>query len=419
MPEMSKAFCPQFLFKIPSHHPQGVEGDSLVYQDYARAICEMLANTTAENTGMTIGIFGDWGMGKSSVLSMVWALLDPIENPSGKRFFWLKKRAGIPLKWFRWGWKRKLSRAWHLCRIFHHERKFKPLVVFFDAWKYPRQGELWLAFLRRIFGVVEKSFELRELARLNFVLWRKRLQTSPVFWSALFKILLKSFSVGIVIYIVVWILQFFFLDDYGKGLNPLAFSLVGGGIPLVSAVLKSAWKAIDAILGNRINISIPSFTQQGYDRGQTIEIDDFSTDLNAALETIAQKRPLVILIDDLDRCTPDQIVSVLEAIKHFEPLTTESSPTLEEKKNQTRMYKSASIMFVLAADRRAIERAVRAHFKDYMEEMIDSERDVFAREYIEKIVQVPFELPPLTSRHLEEFLDIRAGFAQLQLDNNR
>jgi hypothetical protein len=138
--------------------------------------------------------------------------------------------------------------------------------------------------------------------------------------------------------------------------------------------------------------------------------ETFHQDLSDLIKAI--RRPVVVLIDDLDRCPVDQIVPVLEAVKYFD-----ISPPPQKKTKPGNGF--ASIAFVLAADRRAIDRAVRAHFKDYMEEMTEPERDVFAREYIEKIIQVPFELPPIASMKLGEFLDIRTGFSQLQLDNNR
>jgi hypothetical protein len=62
------------------------------------------------------------------------------------------------------------------------------------------------------------------------------------------------------------------------------------------------------------------------------------------------------------------------------------------------------ISFVIAADRRAIERAVAGYYKDFLGQMQAHEEHRFAQEYVEKIVQISFDLPPLTRQKLESLL---------------
>ena len=81
---------------------------------------------------------------------------------------------------------------------------------------------------------------------------------------------------------------------------------------------------------------------------------------------------LVVLIDDLDRCLPDTAIETLEAIRLF--VFTERTA------------------FVVAADEAMIEYAVRKHFPDLPE--TTGPRD-YARNYLEKLIQVPFRIPAL------------------------
>lgn len=101
------------------------------------------------------------------------------------------------------------------------------------------------------------------------------------------------------------------------------------------------------------------------------EVEEFRKAFDTLLDE-AKIDQLVVLIDDLDRCLPDVAIETLEAIRLFvfTPRTA----------------------FVVAADEAMIEYAVRKHFPDLPEST--GPRD-YARNYLEKLIQVPFRIPPL------------------------
>jgi predicted KAP-like P-loop ATPase len=81
---------------------------------------------------------------------------------------------------------------------------------------------------------------------------------------------------------------------------------------------------------------------------------------------------LVVIVDDLDRCLPKTAIATLEAIRLF--LFVERTA------------------FVIGADELMIEYAVREHFPD----LPPSSGPVsYARNYLEKLIQVPFRIPAL------------------------
>jgi len=88
---------------------------------------------------------------------------------------------------------------------------------------------------------------------------------------------------------------------------------------------------------------------------------------------------LVIFIDDLDRCLPPKMVQVLEAVKLF-------------------MDKRGCV-FLLGADTEIVRRAVE---KQYEQAGVTGQG---AGDYLEKIVQLRFELPPATHDTMQELLD--------------
>ncbi len=81
---------------------------------------------------------------------------------------------------------------------------------------------------------------------------------------------------------------------------------------------------------------------------------------------------LVVIVDDLDRCLPKTAIATLEAIRLF--LFVERTA------------------FVIGADELMIEYAVREHFPDLPP---SSGPISYARNYLEKLIQVPFRIPAL------------------------
>ncbi len=110
----------------------------------------------------------------------------------------------------------------------------------------------------------------------------------------------------------------------------------------------------------------------------TAFFDYFDEALDMLLKTWCDKGTLVIFIDDLDRCLPAKTVQTLEAIKLF-------------------LDKSGCV-FVLGADTRIVRAAVETHYKNAG---IVGEG---AKDYLEKIIQLRFDLPPIFEKAMENFL---------------
>ncbi len=107
--------------------------------------------------------------------------------------------------------------------------------------------------------------------------------------------------------------------------------------------------------------------------GQSIPkvIHDFRIEFEKLLKE-AKIKQLIVLIDDLDRCLPATAIDTLEAIRLFlfVPYTA----------------------FVIGADEQMIEYAVRQHFPDLP---LTTGPLPYVRNYLEKLVQVPFRIPSL------------------------
>jgi predicted KAP-like P-loop ATPase len=91
-----------------------------------------------------------------------------------------------------------------------------------------------------------------------------------------------------------------------------------------------------------------------------------------ALLDAAQIKRLVVMVDDLDRCLPSTAIATLEAIRLF--LFVERTA------------------FIIGADEAMIEYAVKDHFPDLPP---SSGPVTYSRNYLEKLIQVPFRIPAL------------------------
>lgn len=101
------------------------------------------------------------------------------------------------------------------------------------------------------------------------------------------------------------------------------------------------------------------------------EINAFRKAFDNLLEKAGVEQ-LVVLIDDLDRCLPDTAIETLEAVRLF-------------------VFTSRTA-FVVAADEAMIEYSVRKHFPDLPD---TTGPQSYARNYLEKLIQVPFRIPAL------------------------
>ncbi len=112
---------------------------------------------------------------------------------------------------------------------------------------------------------------------------------------------------------------------------------------------------------------------------------DKSTLLANADLTATTRINFVIFIDDLDRCLPEKAVQTLELIKTI--------------------LNAESFAFVLALDDEVIERGIGHRYKDYELQNKKPSMPITGFEYLEKIVHLPFKLPALTRTQARAFVE--------------
>lgn len=105
-------------------------------------------------------------------------------------------------------------------------------------------------------------------------------------------------------------------------------------------------------------------------------INHFEQDFSEVVGTYVKGGRLVVFIDDLDRCLPENGITVLESLKLF--------------------VGDARCVFVLGMDDHVVEEGIRFRYQDKLK--------LSGRDYLDKMIQVPFYLPPVPFIRLRETL---------------
>ncbi|WP_236979701.1 KAP family P-loop NTPase fold protein [Membranihabitans maritimus] len=92
-------------------------------------------------------------------------------------------------------------------------------------------------------------------------------------------------------------------------------------------------------------------------------------------------KKVVVFIDDLDRCSHDTVIGTLEAIKLF--------------------LFAKNTAFIIGADERLIKYAVRRRFPE-----IPGDNMEVGRDYLEKLIQYPIRIPPLSDLELTIYVNL-------------
>lgn len=301
-------------------------------------------------SGITIGIYGEWGSGKTSFLRM-------IEN-----------------------------------KLKHHQIH----TIWFDAWKYDREENLWAALLQNILNQVGNHGPWYRRILLQLRLWRDEFKLRNGLWEVFRKLL------GLAVRLVLVTAGIYLFSLNNDTLTTLLDPWQSAGLPIpaISFLIKSLsllisvtaldpFKLFELIFQGKLNIDYAQFRKRVSYREHIAFVDDFKLEFQQIIYRLDQHKPLVVIIDDLDRCLPERSIQVLEAIKAFLDIE--------------------GCVFLLALDKEMIQRSVAAKFRELMiaedgQEELFKTRTLFYEEYMDKIIQLAISLPRLPANQIEHFV---------------
>lgn len=273
---------------------------------------------------VTIGVFGDWGSGKSSILKIV-----------------EQELTGDDEDGFKDG----------------------TLVLYFNGWVFEGYDDAKAALLESIIEKFDKHKTIGNKVKDKTVKLFKSVK-----WMRLLGLSFK------------------------KVIVPGAAAYLTGGASLLPFLVNEfsqlqPKELADKLTGEGAEDFLKDIIKKNENEEVTI-VREFRDDFKEMIDKSEIKK-LVVIIDDLDRCTPDRLIENLEAIKLF--LNVEKTA------------------FVIGADPRIVRHAIEHRYKtDSIENADDpdSRNKRIVSDYLEKLIQIPYYLPKLTDNEVETYLTL-------------
>lgn len=269
------------------------------------AVLDIVKNDTL--LPATIGIFGDWGSGKSSLIKMITKELESEENI---------------------------------------------LILDFNGWLFESYDDAKSALMETIVDeLIQKtpSGKKEEVRSLAFRLLRK----------------INWFRLG------SKVIQYSVAAATTGGMGAILPAMTD-----LPSLAKQAIKLFEDVDTEKTEELLQQETKQSISRNIRSFRNEFS-------ELIVKSgfSAVVVTIDDLDRCLPNTIIETLEAIRLF-------------------LYVSKTA-FIIGADERLVKYAVRSRFPE-----LPGDRTDVGRDYLEKLIQYPVRIPPMTHTDTENYVTL-------------
>ena len=274
---------------------------------------------------VSIGVFGDWGSGKSSILQIIYQELKGDDD----------------------------------------ELKDDTLVIYFNGWTFEGYDDAKAALLE---SIIQKFEENKKIGSKIKDEAGKLLKS--VNWMRLLSLGFKKIAV------------------------PAAAAYFTGGLSLVPFLASELKKVsrddlLEKLQGDDADKFLESIiAKKKEEKDDNTVVREFREDFKKMLDRSKIKK-LVVIIDDLDRCTHERIIENLEAIKLF--LNVEKTA------------------FIIGADPRIVRHAIEHRYhRDYISSRTDAEdaNQRLITDYLEKLIQIPYNLPRLTDHEVETYMSL-------------
>lgn len=401
--------------------------DALGYSEYARAVAEFIRHPETR-APLSIAVFGSWGAGKTSMMRMVQERLDPRAD----RMRWtaselaLDKYSRSQLRGRGIGQRHgKSGTAGHVRSIDllrrrsgHEVNTSRALrvsppnetstsgerwrgTIWFNPWKYENSQQLWAGLANEIILQVTSRLNKSDRQAFWIDLNCRRFDKAKVqqlMNRALFTRIIPSAAAAaiLLIFAVVGILVAHTLPSLG----PTVIKTVTGGttlavgVALALVVIRTVriltagveetlpFLAGPAGIMTPVKRSLQNVMEAGFtdpDYASKLGFLEFvQSDVANVLDLIAtDERPLVVFVDDLDRCSSGTISGVIEAINLF----------------MAGEYKNC--IFVLGLDPAIVAAHIESTYKDMAQTLAIQREDMpgLGWSFLDKFVQLPLLLP--------------------------
>lgn len=306
--------------------------DFLGFKPYVEAIATFLRNPNTKPP-LTLSIEGSWGSGKSSFMLQ---LCDELE-------------------------------------------KYGECTVKFNAWRHDKEDSLWATFVLEFLHQLSKPLS-----------WYQRLNANK-------NLLYLRFSWGnveedlkhIFIYTALTLIAIYF--SYSKVLEWISSlstssQYIAYIVSIISPIALILSPVITKVFGNPLNVDLKKYISSPDYENRTTFVDKFHEDFNKIIDCYVTTKKVFVFIDDLDRCEIPKAADLMQSLN----LMISNNPRL---------------VFVIGMDRMKVAAGLAAKYERlfpylFAEKSSNPEKNGYSYdgleygyEFIEKFIQVPFQVP--------------------------
>jgi len=331
--------------------------DNLNFSPYVSSVVEFLTHDRTEPP-LNISIEGKWGSGKSSFMGQ---MKRRIEEDESKKYY----------------------------------------TVSFNPWRHEKEDSLWAAFMLQVFHQIKEQSSLMEKISGDIKMFIYRFE-SEKFVTKLLRRLLIILPVIVGIWVILLMMNL-------PGTSPTNIS-IGVAIASLIASIIWTWKNAMGPIEKELRKYIANPEYEG--RVSFVERihDDFEKFLNAYVDEDAE---VFVFIDDLDRCLPEKAA---ELVKSTNMMISNGDPR---------------VFFIMRMDREKVAAGIASEHEElikYLDEyknptFLSSNTEStsnlrasdeigdrthgtrFANNYLEKFIQIPFQVPKPTEEEVGILLE--------------
>ncbi|MBI3272138.1 MAG: hypothetical protein HYZ53_24300 [Planctomycetes bacterium] len=360
--------------------------DRLGFAVYVDAIQAFL-QAKSTRAPLAISIHAPWGGGKTSLMRMLRERLDAAPPPPTQAKpdplpSRLRKRLGLPRSDFSIGHVRRAERGsqapWP--KIPDGPVARRHFTVWFNVWQYESTNQVWAGFVDALLTAVADRLPPPRREEFFLRLNLKRLDRGKIRAKLTQLVLEKAWKWALAAFVPTASAIHAWLGDH-----PLAFAALLAAAPVSAflgwVVARTRLDAEAAAPQLEDWVAVPNYDSE---LGFVHRVEE---DLRHILECVPETlKPIVVFVDDLDRCTSTKVAQVTEALNLF--LAGELS----------------DCVFVLGIDAELVAASLQAHHKELLAQLPKDSGTPLGWRFMDKFVQLPVFLPRPDPRHLDRYV---------------
>ena len=384
--------------------------DRLGYRGYARAIRHFLMHPDTRPP-LSISIQAPWGAGKTSLMRMIQDELDPeavkAARAGGRKAQTIGALANtVSLKGFLDMIGSQKTEPAKLAGTV--PRRY---TIWFNAWKYESGSQLWAGLATAI--IDQLSARMNPVDREKFLLFLQASRIDPAKVRSRIYDLAFSKTVNGLWSAWIWLRS---LVPAAVGVG--AFSWIGTNALLPGVLGTMLWVSGEVLVLFGKSKKEAEQEPVSVGLGDIITVPDYNSEIGFTHKVVedlirifeALKRttapaeaeqssppPIVVFIDDLDRCSPRKVADVVEGVNMF--LAGDFMPCI----------------FIIGMDPQMVSAALETAHQDITSQLPRYDRQTpLGWRFMDKFIQLPFTIPPPGVAELDHYTEGLLNDAELE-----